>query len=186
MLIWQPFRNGWAVWSTVVDAFVAEGIQTPEGVADYILNGEEYYYLRDSMGNLRYEKNLRTGLMEPMIATCQYKSRTGIVDYYTRLLGDVKESRIHMLTEQGWVEEVTPVEQVRENLEKSFAHAIQEWEAGRIYPDDKAKEELRRGWIEEAERVKREGVLTISGITFKITGEGITPTGEVVKGPEIW
>lgn len=185
-LIWQPFRNGWAVWSTVVDEFVREGLQTPKEVADYILGNKEYYYLRDSVGNLRYEKNLRTGLAEPVIATCQYLSRMDIVNHYTRSLGDVRELRIQELTEHGWKDVVTPAGQVRENLERAFAHDIERWEKGEIYPDLKAKEELRRYWVDEAERVKREGVMTISGVTLQITEEGLEHKGEFTKGPEIW
>ena len=179
-LIWQPYKSGWAVWSTVVDAFVCEGIQTPEGVADFIIGNKEFYYLD------RWEKNIRTGVEEQVIATCQYLSRMDIVNYYTRFLDDVHELRVKTLTEHGWEEQVTPAEQVRENLERSYAHAIQQWEAGKIYPDPKAKEEIRKYWIDEAERVKREGVLTISGMQFEISESGLEYKGEVTKGPEIW
>lgn len=184
-LIWQPYKNSWAVWSTIVDEFVREGIQTPDGVADFILGNEEFYYQHDEAGSIRYEKNL-DGVMTPSIATCRYKSRMEIVDYYTRALGNVHESRTKTLTKHGWEEKVLSAEQVYNNLENAYIAAIKEWEAGKIFPDPKAKEEIKRYWIEEAERVKREGILTISGVTFKITDEGPEYGSEVTKGPEIW
>lgn len=178
-LIWQPYKMGWAIWSTVVDAFLIEGVKSPEGVADYILGNKEYYYTGTE------ERNV-FGALTPLIATCQFKSREDIIDYYSSAMSNIKDSSYQNWTEHGWETVTTPADTIYENLRKAYIYDIIEWDDGKTHPDPKAKEQVRQYWIKEAERVKREGVLTISGMTFQITEEGLEYKGKITKGPEIW
>lgn len=107
-LDWDQHRQRWGVWNTVVCDFVGYAT-TPEGVADILTKGREFYYC-----------SMREIGERPMV--CVYHP------------GLTTESK----------------------------------------PDPKAKEEIRRQWIEEANKAKEEK----RRVTLVCE---ITPEGEISK-----
>jgi hypothetical protein len=160
-LVYEPRGGTWSVWSTIVDDFIYKHLESPEQVAEKIIGNSEYYF------SDRYENGKR------LIFKAQYRSRQDIIDYYEQLLSDVKELRIQVLGEQGWEEEVTPPDEVKMNLERSYKAALEDWDRGITRPNPEAKKVIRQEWIDEAEKVQREGRVSIAGIIFNITPEGL-------------
>lgn len=170
-LVWQPRSRTWSVWSTVVDDFIYKNLQSPEEVAERILDNKEYYFTTDHAGNR-------------VIAVAQFKSRQNVVDYYQRALSDVKELRVRVLGEHGWEDEITPAEDVRRNLEHNYKLELKRWDSGETQPNPEARRVLRQDWIDEAEKVRREGRVAISGTTFRITPEGLEKGEHVIRRAE--
>lgn len=170
-LVWQPISGTWSVWSTVVDDFIYKNLRTPEEVAEKILDNKEYYFTTDHEGNR-------------IVAVAQFRSRQSIIDYFQRALADIKEIRVRVLGEHGWEEEVIPADQVKRNLEKAYKYDLEKWDSGEIQPNPEAKTVLRKEWIEEAERVRREGRVAISGTTFRITPEGLEKGEHFIRRAE--
>lgn len=171
-LIWQPLKNGWGVYSTVVCDFVAEGLKSEEEVANLILERNDYY------------KEVIEG--KEFIAKAQFKSREEINSYFDRAIREAKDICWQTLEHERLKEECLPEEKVRQNLKNVYQSTLDRWDAGEIRPDPEAKEALRKEWIEEAQRIKQEGRLIIETLKCEITPEGLKVKGREIKGPEIW
>jgi hypothetical protein len=171
-LIWQPFKQTWAIYSTVVCNIIAEGLKTPEEVADYIVGKDEYYFTEIE------------GKKVP--ARALYKSRDDIIKYYKERIEDATDSCWNELTPTGWERKCTPKEQVKRNLEEGLRVELERWDSGETRPDPKAKEDLRKDWIEEAKKVRNEGRLIIDVTRCEITPRGFEIKGKDIIGPEKW
>jgi hypothetical protein len=172
-LVWQPRIKGWSVWSTVVDAFVAKDLPTPEAVADYIIDGKEFYFTEING--------------ERISATCQYKTRDEIVQYFEKEIANpiMIRAQIWNKEQHRWEEEPTvSKEQLRKNLQGVYQSTLAQWDSGKIRPDPEAKRELRLRWIDRANEVKKEGIVSIGGIKLGITDEGLEYKGEAISRPE--
>lgn len=176
-LIWQPFKKGWAIYSTVTCSFHKEGVKRPEEVADYIIGDHEYYFTETehpTLGKIKVE------------ARCQHTSREQIEDNYDKWIKDAEDSCVDVLTPTGWEKECTPKEQVKENLQRVKQDTLERWDRCEICPDPKAKESLQQHWIEEAKRVRDEGILTLGVTKCEITPRGFEVKGKEILGPERW
>jgi len=171
-LIWQPFKKGWAIYSTVSCSFQREGVKTPEEVADYIVGDNEYYFTEIEG--------------KRVVATAQFTSREQIVEHYRRWIEKAEDSCVNVLTPSGWRRECTPKEQVRENLRRLYQYTLRQWDNCEICPNPQAKEWLRQQWIQEAKRVRDEGVLTLGVTECEITPRGFEVKGRKTLGPERW
>lgn len=171
-LIYQPFKRGWGIYSTVTCSFQKEGVKTPEEVSDYIIGDKEYYFI-DIEGR-------------QVQAACEFTSREQIIERYKKWIENAEDSCVNVLTPRGWQRECTPKEQVKANLERGFSYALERWDKCQICPDPEAKRRLRDMWIEEANRVRDEGKLTLDVIECEITPKGFEVKGEKILGPERW
>lgn len=171
-LIWQPFKKGWGIYSTTTCSFHKEGVKTPEEVVDYIIGDHEYHF-----AEIEGKK---------VVVRAEFTSRQQIIDQYEKWIRGAGDSCVNVLTPKGWQQECTPGEQVKQNLRHAYQQRLEQWNKCEICPDPKAKEELRRMWIEEAKRVRDEGRLTVDVTECEITPRGFEVKGEKILGPERW
>jgi hypothetical protein len=173
-LIWQPLKQTWAIYSTVVCNIVAEGLKTPEEVAEYIVGPHEYYYFESETQGKKIQ------------ARCEFTSREQIINDYKKWIEHATDSCWDVLTPTGWEHKCTPKEEVVKTLQAALKRDLERWDRGEIRPDPKAKEDLRKDWIEEAKKVRNEGRLIIDVTRCEITPRGFEIKGKDIIGPEKW
>jgi hypothetical protein len=170
-LVWQPRSQAWAVWSTVTDSFHAKDLKKPEAVADFVIGNHEYYWGVDNEGKRQ-------------MFVCQYHSREAIVKYYEYELAHPRPLKWQEMGESGWVSKELPADQVEKNIRVAYARDIEDWDSDKIRPDPEAKKVERQKLIEWANEVKHEGRVSVGGMKFAITDEGLEPKGRVSERPE--
>ena len=172
-LIWQPFKQGWAVYSTVSCGFVAEGLKTPAEVANFIVGKNDYYFASSIEG-------------QQLMARAEFRSRDEIVSKLDQEISEAKEMCWQELEEGRWEKKCLNADEVKRNLQSVRERLLERWDRGEIRPDPKAKEKLRSDWEIEAVKVLREGRLVIETMKCEITPEGLEYKGREVQGPERW
>lgn len=171
-LIWQPFKQGWAVYSTVSCGFVAEGLKTPSEVSDFIAGKNEYHFISTEG--------------QQLVARSEYRSRDEIVAKLDQEISGAKDMCWQELVEGQFRQRCLTADQVKHNLQSLKGRLLEGWDRGEIRPDPRAKEKLRSDWEAEALKVLREGKLVIETITCDITPDGLEYKGREIRGPERW
>ena len=167
-VVWNPKTSSWAVWSTVVDDFVAKGLSTPEAVAEYVVDDEPMYYC---------------GKDREMICKAEYTSRQQIIDYFELWIKNAKKS-CHQERENGeWKEKCIDADTVRKNLTSVMDANIKRWDSGEMRPDPQAQQDSKAKWITEALAVKRGGQTGIDVTRFRMGSSGLEFEGEERKEP---
>lgn len=143
-IVWEPDTQTFAIFDTVVCDYIATKIPSPEAVADFIVEDNEYYFTEPDGKGQRH------------IVVAEWTTRQQLIDYWQAIMRS-PPIRSRTMVNGIWVENQVDETQRQRHLKAAMEYALAAWDSGRSRPDPKAKAELRAYWIREANDIRGEG-----------------------------